>query len=161
MITHNINPVFLSIFGLDIRYYGLIYALGIILALIFMLKKAAEGEIKNLNTDKTYDIFIWMILSVVLGARIFYVLFYDLGYFAKNPLEILAIWNGGLSFHGGLVGAILAAYIFCRKNKIDFLKLTDIIIIPVAFNHVTCNSTVNLFITSAHTTEFIRLVYCW
>jgi phosphatidylglycerol:prolipoprotein diacylglycerol transferase len=73
-----------------------------------------------------------VIVGVVLGARIFYVFVYNLPFYLNNPSQIIAIWNGGLSFHGGLIGAVIVALIFCKKKKIHFYELADIAVVPLA-----------------------------
>ena len=90
-----------------------------------------EKKVK-LSKNDISDLFIYAILGVILGARIFYVFVYNLPYYLANPSEIAAVWHGGLSFHGGLIGAIIAIYIFCRRKKISFYDITDIAVIPLA-----------------------------
>ena len=79
------------------------------------------------------SLIVYLVIGTVLGARLFEVLFYNPSFYFGNPLEVLAVWHGGLSFHGGLIGAMLASYIFCRKYNIDYLELADIVSIPLAF----------------------------
>ena len=93
MFVNNLNPILVTIFGLEIRWYGLIYALGIIIALLFTLDRARKNEIKNLDTDRTYSLFIWIILADIIGARLFNVLFYDFHFYAANPIEISNLRN--------------------------------------------------------------------
>ena len=131
MFIHNINPVLLSIGEIEIRYYGLIYAFSFILTYLFIKKLSKERDIKFKKDD--LDLFIFhLALFVVIFARLFYVVFYNLGFYLSNPLQILAIWHGGMSFHGGLVGAFLAAFYFCKKRNINFLKFADILTIPAS-----------------------------
>lgn len=129
MFYNNINPVILNIGSLQIRYYGLFYALGFLLAYFFIKKSADKLKVSNDDAD---NLITWLVLSVVIGARIFYVALYNLDFYWQNPIEILKIWHGGLSFHGGLVGAVVAAFIFCRRKKVQFLKLADVVSIPLA-----------------------------
>jgi len=132
MFYHNINPTLLKLGPLEIRYYGIIYALGFIIAFFFIKYLAKERELK-LTKEEVWDLLFYLIIGTVLGARIFEVLVYNLKYYIANPFEIMAIWHGGLSFHGGLVGAAIAAYIYCRKKNIQFYDLADIVVIPLAF----------------------------
>ncbi len=129
MINWNFDPVLFNLGNFEIRYYGLIFALGFIITFFYLdyLRKKAKLE---LSKDNIYDLIFYLIIGVILGSRIFEVLFWQPAYYFNNPLEIFAIWNGGLSFHGGLVGAIITAYLFCKKNKFSFLKLADLTIIP-------------------------------
>ncbi len=131
MFYHNINPVLLKIGFFEIRYYGLIFVLNFVIA-YFLLKKLAKIREINLNKDDIADFLLYEIIGVVLGARIVYVAVYNFLFYAANPLEIFAVWHGGLSFHGGLLGGILAGWIFCRKKNIHFLDLADITVIPLS-----------------------------
>jgi phosphatidylglycerol:prolipoprotein diacylglycerol transferase len=118
-----LNPVAFAIGPLEIRWYSLAYIFGILSAL-FYLKLANKKE--NFMSPKAYDAWLtWAILSIILGGRFGYVLFYNLPYFLDNPLQIFAFWNGGMSFHGGLLGAIFGMYLFARYYKINYLKLSD------------------------------------
>lgn len=131
MIFHNINPVLFEIGPLQIRYYGLFYALGFVVA-YYLISYLAERKHLALTKDDVSEFLVYEIVGVVSGARVFYVLFYNLFFYIKNPLEIFALWHGGLSFHGGLIGAIAACHIFCRKKKIEFYNIADIAVLPVA-----------------------------
>ncbi|MDB2550922.1 prolipoprotein diacylglyceryl transferase [Rickettsiales bacterium] len=112
---------------IQIRYYSLAYILGI-LFVIFFLKKYAKSE--GLMTDKNIDDWLlYAVLGIIFGGRLGYVLFYNFSYFISHPLEIFSIWQGGMSFHGGFLGAVCAMYLFCKKNNIDFLKLSDLLAI--------------------------------
>jgi len=130
MFVHDINPILISIFGLEIRYYGIIYALGFLLILFILLK--SKDKLK-LSKEEIYDYVFYMIISIIIGARLFEILFYQPSYYFSNPIEMLKIWNGGLSFHGGLVGIIIWNYIFTKKKKLHFYDLSDILVIPTAF----------------------------
>ena len=129
MINWNINPELFSIGSLGIRYYGLIYVLGFIIA-FFYLNYQRKKQKLELSKDQIYDLMLYLLIGVVLGARIFEVLFWQPNYYFNNLFQIIAIWNGGMSFHGGLVGAILSVYLFSKKNKISLKKLSDLLIIP-------------------------------
>jgi phosphatidylglycerol---prolipoprotein diacylglyceryl transferase len=131
MFYHNISPVFLSIGPLEIRYYGLIYALGFILTLFF-LKKYSQAKKLFKNKEHPETLIFYLIIGVVIFARLFEVLFYNPSHYFTNPIEILKIWNGGLSFHGGITGAAIAVWIFAKKYKYSFLKIADLISIPAA-----------------------------
>jgi len=131
MFYHNINPVLLEIGFLQIRYYGLFYALGFVIA-YFLIFYLAKRRGLSITKDDVADFLVYAIAGVVLGARLAYVVFYNPLFYFQNPAEIIAVWHGGLSFHGGLIGTIIAAYLFCRKKKLDFYDLADIVVIPVA-----------------------------
>ena len=104
---------------LSISYYWLMYVLGFIFGYLIIKKKAV---IKKENLD---DLLFYMFLWVIIGGRIWYILFYDLSFFLENPLNILKIWEGWMSFHGGVVGVIIAILMFSKKFKFSFYKLAD------------------------------------
>jgi len=131
MFFHNINPVLLEIGPFQIRYYGLFYAFSFVFA-YFLIYYLAKRKQLSMTKDDVSDFLVYQIIGIVLGARIVYILFYNLTFYLKSPLEIIAIWHGGLSFHGGLIGAIIAGYLFCKKKKIEFYDLADIVVMPVA-----------------------------
>lgn len=133
MYIHDLNPVLLNLGFLEIRYYGLFYVIGFII-IYFMLYCLAKRKHISLSRDDVADLLFYAIIGMLVGARLFYVIVYNLGFYIKNPLDIFALWEGGLSFHGALLGVILAGYIFCRKKKFDFYTLADIIVIPVSIS---------------------------
>ena len=128
MFYHNINPILLSLGPFQIRYYGIIYVLGFVIA-YYLIDYIAKK--KDIDID-TADLLFYLLLGTIIGSRIFYVLVYNPKYFLTNPLDIFAIWHGGLSFHGGFIGVVIAVLIFCKKKKISFLRLADIIVIPLS-----------------------------
>lgn len=121
---------FLTIGTLKLNYYGLMYALGAVL-IYLIIKKLFKKEKIKISNEQILDLISFGIFGVILGGRLGYVLFYNFNYYFENPLKILAIWEGGMSFHGGLIGVILAELIFCKKNKFNFYELADIVMIPV------------------------------
>ncbi len=131
MFYDNISPVLLKVGPIEIRYYGIIYALGFIIGYLFL---KYQGKIRkiNLNEQQLDTFLLHIIIGVLLGARIFYIIFYNLQYYFHHLLEIFFLWNGGLSFHGGLLGGTFALYIFCKKNNIKFLDMADILSMPLA-----------------------------
>ena len=131
MFFQNINPVLLQLGPLEVRYYGLFYALGFVIT-YFLVYHLAKRKALNITKDDAADFILYLLVGIVSGARVVYVLFYNLPFYIKNPFEIIAVWHGGLSFHGGMIGAIVATYIFCRKKKIGFYDIADIAVIPVA-----------------------------
>lgn len=119
------DPVILQIGPLAIRWYSIAYIAGIILGCFYINWLNLKAyTVKNL---KPYDDFmVAVIFGVVIGGRIGYVLFYNPGYYLSNPLEILKVWQGGMSFHGGLVGSIVAIFLHCRKNNFPKLAVWDL-----------------------------------
>ena len=124
MFTNNFDPVAFQIFSLEIRWYSLAYIAGISLGWIYCKKKL----IKDYLISNLFDDFItYLIVGVILGGRVGYVLFYNLKYYLENPIEILMIWSGGMSFHGGLIGVIIASKLFSNKHKINQFIFLDLV----------------------------------
>ena len=131
MFFHNINPILLELGPFQIRYYGLFYALGFVIA-YFMISYLAKRMQLSITKDDVADFIIYEIIGIVAGARLVYVSVYNPLFYLQNPFEVIAVWHGGLSFHGGLLGAIIATYLFCKKNKIEFYDIADLAVVPVA-----------------------------
>ena len=109
MFINNFDPVAFSFFSLEIRWYSLSYIFGIIIAWIYCKKFLIKDKKILYLFD---DLISYLIIGLILGGRLGYVFIYNFDYYSKNLTEILMIWNGGMSFHGGLVGVIIATYIF-------------------------------------------------
>ena len=124
MFINNFDPVAFEFFSLEIRWYSLAYIIGIVLGWLYCKKKLiADQNILNL-----FDDFItYLIVGVILGGRLGYVFFYNLKYYLENPIEILMVWNGGMSFHGGLIGVIIASKLFSNQHRIDQFILLDVV----------------------------------
>lgn len=119
-----IDPVFLSIGPLQFRWYGLMYVLAFV-ATYFILRAETRRKQLPLTTDDVADLVFYGAMGVVLGGRFGYILFYNLGFYLENPLRIFAVWEGGMSFHGGFLGVILAFVLFARRKRISFWALID------------------------------------
>lgn len=117
------NPVAFRLFSLDIRWYGILISIGIILGLLVAYK---QSEFYSIDFEKVTDIFIVCLPLSVLCARLYYVIF-NWSFYSSNPSEILNIRGGGLAIHGGILGAVISSYFMSKYNKIDFLKLLDLI----------------------------------
>lgn len=126
----HINPVIVKIGPLAVRWYGVMYVIGFAVSYILVKYQLRNKKISKSKIDID-DLFLYLILGLVVGARIGYVLIYNLSDYLQNPLDIVAVWQGGMSFHGGLIGVVIAGLIFTKRNKIDFLKLSDIVIVTV------------------------------
>ena len=130
MYIHNLNPIIFDFGILSLRWYSLAYILGIVFGwwygkkIIFFINNQNK---KNYNLDLFDDYITYIIISVIIGGRLGYVLFYNIEYFFSNPVDILFIWNGGMSFHGGLLGIIIGTIIFSKKNNFDKLVLLDVV----------------------------------
>jgi phosphatidylglycerol---prolipoprotein diacylglyceryl transferase len=125
----NINPILISIGPLQIRWYGLMYIMGFLFSFLLVRFQLARQKTALLTKDQVLDLYFYLILGLILGARLGYVLFYNFKAYIENPLELLAVWHGGMSFHGGLIGVLAAAWWFCRKESIPLLALGDLIIV--------------------------------
>ncbi len=132
MFNHTINPTLLSLGPLEIRFYGIVYALGFILLILWLFWARKKGKLP-LKKEDIYDLVLYLILGLVIGARLFHVFFWEPVYYITHWWEIGMIWKGGMSFHGGLLGTILAGFIFARKKKLNFWQLADLVVIPAVF----------------------------
>lgn len=126
-----IDPVLIKIGPLAIRWYGLMYLLGFLAAWL-LIKKLAGRRHLPLDGDGASDLLFYGVIGVILGGRLGYVLFYNLPHFLKHPAEIFAVWQGGMSFHGGLLGVVCAALLFCRVKKLPILLTGDILVTSAA-----------------------------
>ena len=120
-----LDPVALSLGPIVIRWYALAYVLGFVLGLWYGKKLCQKYKI-SLSKEQFDEFLTWAVLGVLLGGRLGYVLFYNLNYFLDHPSQILAIWQGGMSFHGGMLGLITAGILFAKIQKISFLTLADV-----------------------------------
>ena len=117
-----INPVAIQIGGLSIRWYGILIAIGIALAYFLAQKEAVK---RGFHDEFVADLLIWAVPISIISARIYYVIM-SWDSYASDPLRAFRIWEGGIAIHGALIGAIITAYIFCKKRNVSFLKLADI-----------------------------------
>lgn len=128
-ITINpISPVAFSVLGLDVRWYALAYIAAFVVGYWLVRRlTSSKNSMVALTKKELDDLLTTIIIGVILGGRLGYVLFYDLGYFISHPLEILAVWHGGMSFHGGLLGVIFSVIYYAHRNKKNALSLLDIL----------------------------------
>ena len=124
-----IDPIFLKIGGIEIRYYGILFALAFLLGYFIANKLCKEFKISR---DIVEDLVIYILVAAVAGARLFHVLFYNFGYFMSNPIKIFYVWEGGLSSHGAIIAIISVVYFYCKKHKLRFYDIADLFIIPIA-----------------------------
>lgn len=118
------SPEIISIGGFSLRWYSVLILTGIIVAFFVAIK---EEKRKGFPKDFIYDIGFWLILFGILGARIYYVLF-NLSYYLANPLEIFAVWHGGLAIHGGIIAGVITAFVYCKHRKVNLLETCDLIV---------------------------------
>ncbi len=127
----NINPDLFTIGPVRVRWYGVMYVLGFIASYFLIQKQKRAREIGLIGTV-AQDLIFYLAIGVIVGGRLGYILFYeynDFGAYIKNPLEIIATWHGGMSFHGGLIACVIAGWLFARKKNIPFAALADCTIV--------------------------------
>lgn len=118
------DPIAFAVFGLEVRWYGILIASALIIGLLIAIKRAPKYGI---DSEIILDFFLFMTPAVIIGARLYYVIFsYD--YYAAHPGEIFATRNGGLAIHGGIIAGVIVALILCRVKKISFFALADVLI---------------------------------
>lgn len=127
----DINPIALSLGPIAVKWYGLAYAAGLLLGWFYVRQLLARPALwakshAPFAVDRTDDLLLLMTLGVVFGGRLGYVLFYQPGFYLANPQEIPALWNGGMSFHGGLVGSIAAIWYFARRHGANVWSVLDV-----------------------------------
>ncbi len=126
VFIHHLNPVLLHLGPLQLRWYGLMYVIAFVGSYFLLHKLSKEGSLK-LSFEKIESLLFYAFVGLFVGARFFYVFVYNFSYYFQNPIEIIAIWKGlaGLSFHGGMIGVVVAGILFSRKYKIPFWHLGD------------------------------------
>ena len=143
-LYHALNPVAFSLGPLSVRWYGLAYLAGFICAGLVMYRVARRWRL-DLSADDVFSIMIGIVFGIIIGARLFYVLFYGAGYYLAHPLEVFALNQGGMSFHGGLVGALVGGSIVCRMYHISMATVADLGVIgaPLGLFFGRCANFVN------------------
>ena len=140
MYIHNLDPVIFNLGFLSLRWYSVAYILGIIIGWWYgkkILSQICLNNNINFKISLFDDYISYVIISIILGGRIGYILFYNLEFYLLNPLEVFFIWKGGMSFHGGLLGIIIATIFFSKKNNLDKLIIFDV---------VSCVAPIGLFL---------------
>lgn len=122
--VHNLNPVLLDLGPVQVRWYGLMYVIGFVIA-GYLLKVLVRKKFFKVAEDKIDSLVTTMIICMFIGARAAYVFIYNWDYYSQNLMDLLAVWKGGLSFHGALVGLLVGGYIFARQNKITWFEVMD------------------------------------
>ncbi|WP_149536013.1 prolipoprotein diacylglyceryl transferase [Siccirubricoccus phaeus] len=139
-----IDPVLVEIGPFAIRWYALAYILGIVLGWVLAKRLVALAP-RVATAEQVDDAVTWITLGIILGGRLGYVLFYRPGHYLAHPLEVLAVWTGGMSFHGGALGVILALLLFCRNRGIEVLGFADrvVSVVPIGLFLGRCANFVN------------------
>ena len=155
-----IDPVIFSIWIIDIRWYSLAYIIGILFG-VSLIKRLNKFK-GNLIPNKVIDSFlIWAVIGIIVGGRVGYVLFYQTKLFLNNPFYIFEIWNGGMSFHGGLLGVIFSIYFFSRYKKLSFLYLSDLVsvVAPIGLFLGRIANFINTELIGKPTEFYISVIY--
>ena len=159
-ITVNFNPTLFKIGIFQIRWYSLAYIFGIIFA--WYLIKYLNKTRKLFNEKDIYDdFFSYSVFSIILGGRLGYILFYDFSYYIKHFLNIFKVWNGGMSFHGGLIGVFIGSYFLCKKHKINYLSFLDMlsIVTPIGLFLGRIANFINMELCGRVTTSKIGIIF--
>tara|TARA_B100000886_G_scaffold320074_1_gene261272 strand:- start:197 stop:991 length:795 start_codon:yes stop_codon:yes gene_type:complete len=159
-IQPSIDPVILSISFLELRWYSLAYILGIIIG-FFIIKRLNVIKGSLISVKQLDSFFVWAVLGIILGGRFGYVLFYQINVFYNNPIYLIEIWNGGMSFHGGLLGVIISTFIFCRNNNLKFYYVADFValVAPIGLFFGRIANFINTELIGRPTNFFISVIY--
>ena len=125
IFLHQIDPVAVSLGPLRVHWYGLMYLLGFLLAWWLGRRRIRAGRLPGVNEDGFGDLLFYGLIGVIVGGRLGSVLFYDFNTYLQNPLQVLKVWEGGMSFHGGLIGVLVAAWLWSRRHRRHFFDTMD------------------------------------
>lgn len=130
-VTWNVDPTLFEVFGREIRWYGLLWVIGLAVAVYIVQRIYNKEDL----LEKWFDsLFIYMMVGIIVGARLGHCLFYEPGYYLAHPLKILYVWEGGLASHGGVIGIIIAVWLYSRKvTKLSMLWTLDRVMVPTGF----------------------------
>jgi len=131
MYVHKLDPTLLSLGPLEIRWYGLVYVLGFFLTIWWLQFLRKKGRL-SLDKEEIWDFGFYLMVGVLVGARLF-MIFWNPEIYLFKPWNLLYIWQGGMSFHGGLVGIVVAGWLYCKKKGLNVLKMADLVSAPVMF----------------------------
>lgn len=134
MLTHpQFDPVALALGPVAVRWYGLMYVVGFVAYLVLGKWRARRDPWRGMEVKDVDDLLVWAVLGVILGGRLGYVFFYKPAHYLAHPVEILQVWSGGMSFHGGFVGVLVAVWLFCRVRHRGWLTTMDFIapLVPI------------------------------
>ena len=155
-----IDPIIFQIGPLAIRWYSLAYVAGLIFA--WLIIKYLNKQSKLFDEKKVGDdFFMYEIFSIILGGRLGYVIFYNLPFYFKHPIDIFKIWEGGMSFHGGLIGVLIGTYLLCKKHKINYLSFMDLLatVAPIGLFFGRIANFINLELYGRITTSKLGIVF--
>jgi phosphatidylglycerol---prolipoprotein diacylglyceryl transferase len=126
----DLNPIIVELGPVRLTWYGLMYVLGFFLSYLIVRYRIRKRDF-GISLPEVENLYFYLILGLILGARLGYVIFYDPRVYLSHPLEIFAVWHGGMSFHGGLIGVVIVGILFCWKNHKPFWKLADLFTVTV------------------------------
>ncbi len=126
----DINPILIELGPIRLSWYGLMYVFGFFVSYLLVRYQMKRKDF-GVSRIEIENLYFYLILGLIIGARLGYVLFYDLKMYLADPFEIFAIWHGGMSFHGGLIGVLIVGILFAWRNKKSFWKIADLIIVTV------------------------------
>ena len=121
-LSFEINRIAFSLLGKDVYWYGILIGLGVFLAAWYVVRRI---DVFGFTADLVYDVLIWALPSAIVGARIYYVAF-EWSYYSQHPAEIIAVWNGGIAIYGGVIGALIAVSICCKKYHLNIAAAFDV-----------------------------------
>ncbi|WP_024867778.1 prolipoprotein diacylglyceryl transferase [Pseudoxanthomonas suwonensis] len=127
IVLHQIDPIAFSLGPLRVHWYGLMYAIGFLVAWWLGRLRIRAGRLPGVDGDAFADLLFYSMLGVILGGRLGWVLFYGLGELVRDPLMIIRVWDGGMSFHGGLIGVLLASWLWSRRHRLHFFDTMDFV----------------------------------
>ena len=136
MLIHpQFDPIIFSLGPLSVRWYGLMYVLAFVLFMVLGRLHLKRRPDMGFTANDLDDLLFYGILGVILGGRLGYIVFYKASYYLANPVEIFYVWQGGMSFHGGFLGVLVAMLLFARKTKRSFWQVTDFIapLVPTGY----------------------------
>lgn len=123
----NINPEIIRVGPFAVRWYGMMYLIGFASSYLLVQYQLKNSAFRNrVDIDSLYS---YLVLGLLAGARLGYVVFYNFPFYLGHPLELFAVWHGGMSFHGGLIGSVVAGYLFCKRTRLNFWHTADLIIV--------------------------------
>ena len=123
-----ISPTIVRIGPFEIRWYGLMYIFGFLASYLLFRYQVKKKKPEGITPQIVENLYFWLILALVVGARLGYVLFYNPGFYIREPLKIFAVWEGGMSFHGGLIGVVITGVLFTRAYRLDFRLMADLFV---------------------------------
>lgn len=131
LVAPDIDPIAIRLGPLAIHWYGIMYIIGFVGGWWLGVQRAGQGA--GWQKHEVSDLLVYVALGIILGGRLGYIVFYNLGHYLANPLEVLKIWQGGMSFHGGLLGVLVAMWLYARKTQRPWLAVTDFIapLVPI------------------------------